>query len=174
MVSKALKEKAVFIALGVAVLYALTIGWWFLGSKDRVAAKKRYDNAKATVLREKRTISEQHIWNERYDQEAALIPVVGEGQGADTVWMRVIGDLAASNHVFVSELKPGEEVLTGDMQETSVDIKWTGAVESLVKFMYELENTDKGKFDVNSLSFSPGKRQGFMSGTMTLTCIFKR
>ena len=60
------------------------------------------------------------------------------------------------------------------MLETCVDVKWTGAVESLVKFMYALENTEKGKFDVKSLSFSSGKRKGFMSGSMTLICIFKR
>ena len=174
MVSKSLKEKAVFSALGILVLYAGTIGWWFLASSSRSKAVKRYEDQRAVVMREKKMISEKKLWEERYEEEASLVPLLDEAQSADTVWMRVIGDIASMNNVFISDIKPGTEEIAGDMLETSVDIKWTGAVESLVKFMYALENTDKGKFDVQSLSFSSGKRKGFMSGSMTLVCIFKR
>ncbi len=174
MSSRSLKEKAVFAVLFVCVIYAATIAWWFLGSSHRTKAINRYNDQRKVVMREKKMISEKRLWDERYDQEASLVPLLEESQGADTVWMRIIGDMAASNNVFISELKPGNETITGDMMETSVDIKWTAAVESLVKFMYELENTPKGKFDVLSLNFSAGKRKGFMSGNMTLTCIFKR
>ena len=62
----------------------------------------------------------------------------------------------------------------GNMDEVNLDVKWTGALESLVKFIYELENSDAGKFDVSALNFSPGKRQGYLGGSMTLKCIFKR
>lgn len=174
MGAKSLREKAVLAVLVVCAVYAATIAGWFLDSSRRTKAKKRYHEQRDIVLREKKMISEKRLWDERYDQEASLVPMLEESQGADTVWMRIIGDMAASNNVFVSELKPGSETITGDMMETSVDIKWTAAVESLVKFMYELENTPKGKFDVSSLNFSTGKRKGFMSGNMTLTCIFKR
>lgn len=177
MGSMSLKEKAVLAGLAVVIVYALTIGWWFLGSSGRAAEKKKWHNARAQVQKERTTISERGLWEERYEEEASRIPVIASDQGADTVWMRAIEDIAASNHVFVSEFKPGKEDSedwSGDMQKISVDIKWTAAVESLVKFMYELQNSDQGKFDVQYLSFTQGKRQGFVSGNMTLVCIFKR
>lgn len=177
MGSMSLREKAVLAGLGILVLYAFTIGWWFMGSSRRANEKRKYDNAMARVQRERKTISERKYWNDRYEEEASRIPVISMDQGADTVWMRAIEDIAASNFVFVSEFKPGKEDVeewSGDMQKISVDIKWTAAVESLVKFLYELQNSDIGKFDVQSLNFSQGRRQGFMSGSMSLVCIFKR
>lgn len=177
MAAISLKEKAVFAGLGILLLYVFTVLWWFMQADERAAEKKKLKSAKEQVLREQKTISQRAYWDELYEQEASRIPVLAEGQGADTVWMRTIEDIAASNHVFVSEFKPGKEDVeewSGDMQKISVDIKWTAAVESLVKFLYELQNTDQGKFDVQALNFSPSRRQGFMSGSMTLICIYKR
>ena len=120
-------------------------------------------------------IGERELWDERYEAEASQIPVVEEGQGSDTVWMRIVGDVAKKNNVFVSDIKAGRRMESiGNMDEVNLDVKWTGALESLVKFIYELENSDAGKFDVSSLNFSPGKRQGYLGGSMTLKCIFKR
>ena len=128
MVSKSLKEKAVFAALGILVLYAGTIGWWFLASSSRSKAVRRYEDQRAVVMREKKMISEKKLWEERYEEEASLVPLLDEAQSADTVWMRVIGDIASTNNVFISDIKPGTEEIAGDMLETSIDIKWTGAV----------------------------------------------
>ena len=101
MVSKSLKEKAVLSALGIVVLYAATIGWWFLASSSRSKAVKRYEDQRAVVMREKKMISEKKLWDERYEEEASLVPLLDEAQGADTVWMRVIGDIASTNNVFI-------------------------------------------------------------------------
>ena len=170
-----LKEKAVFAGLGVFLAYALGAGWWMMSGKASIEdAKKQMERAKSICEREKRLISERPEWDERYEEEAALIPEVGDGDNSDTVWMSVMDKIAQDNSVFITERRPGKEEMSGDMQQTTVDIKWTAALESLVKFMHELENTDDGKFDIQSLSFSPGKRKGFLSGTLTLTCIFKR
>lgn len=177
MAAISLKEKAIFAGLGMLLVYIFTIAWWFLGSPERESEKRKFENARAKAMREQKTISERSYWNGLYDEEASCIPVLNVGQGADTVWMRTIEDIASSNHVFVSEFKPGREDVeewSGEMQKISVDIKWTAAVESLVKFLYELQNSDQGKFDVQSLNFSPSRRQGFMSGSMTLVCIYKR
>lgn len=177
MGAMSLKEKAVLAIVGVAVVYIATIGWWILGSSGRDAAKSRLEKEISKVKDEKKTISERNHWEALYEEEASFIPVIAEDQGSDTVWMSTIGDIAQTNNVSITELRPGKEDSEdwGDMKKTTVDIKWVGAVESLVKFMYELENTDKGKFDVQSLNFSQRSRSpGFMSGNMTIVCIFKR
>jgi len=170
-----LREKAVFAGLGVFALYALTVAYFFLAGRAQwTAAADKYERAKATCERERKVISERSLWDQRYEEEASRIPVVDDGKGADTAWMRVIGDMASSNFLFTSTLKAAGETDMDDMKQTTVDIAWSGAFESLVKFMWEIENTDKGKFDITFLSFSQGKAKGYLSGNMTLNCIFKR
>lgn len=177
MAAMSLKEKAVLAVSGILLLYIFTVAWWFLQADDRSTEKKKFNSARERVLREQKTISERSYWNDLYEQEASSIPVLDVEQGADTVWMRTIEDIAKSNYVTISEFKPGKEDVeewSGEMQKISVDIKWKGAVESLVKFLYELQNSEQGKFDVQSLNFSQTRDQGFMSGSMTLICIYKR
>ena len=170
-----LREKAAAAILGVVMLYALTAVYWFVGGaaawKD---AATNYKRSKDACERERKTISERSLWDQRYEEEASRIPVVDDGKGADTAWMRVVGDIAATNYLFVSTMKASSEQEMDDMKQTTVDMSWSGAFESLVKFMYELENTDRGKFDIQSLNFSQGKAKGYLSGSMTLNCIFKR
>lgn len=170
-----MKERAAMAALGVAAAYALAAGYWFVaGAQSWTDARKKLARAEASYEKERKTISERSLWDERYDEEASQIPVVEAGQGADTIWMGVMDAIAEKSNVFVTERRPGKEEVSGDMQQTTVDIRWNGAFESLVKFLYALENSDQGKFDVQSINFAPGKRKGYLSGSMTLVCIFKR
>ena len=176
MAARSLREKAVLGILGVVLAFAALAGYWF--TKGRLAydaAKKQLATKRAAFAREEKMIGERELWDERYETEASQIPVVEDGQGSDTVWMRIVGDVAKKNNVFVSDIKAGRRMESiGNMDEVNLDVKWTGALESLVKFIYELENSDAGKFDVSALNFSPGKRQGYLGGSMTLKCVFKR
>lgn len=170
-----MKERALVAALCVAAAYAFAAGYWFIfGEQSWKDAQKKLKRTQDAYERERKTISQRTMWDERYDEEASQIPVVEAGQGADTVWMGVMDAIAKESNVFVTERRPGKEEVSGDMQQTTVDIRWNGAFESLVKFLYALENSDKGKFDVQSINFAPGKRKGYLSGSMTLVCIFKR
>ena len=175
MAARSKSERIVVVAAAVLGAYAFAVILWFtVFSRSWSDAAKRFERTRATYERERRTIAEREMWEERYEEEAAQIPVVADGQGVDTKWMSEMDDLAKKHHVFVSERKPGRPEEMGDMMQTTVDVKWTAALESLVKFMYALENADSGKFDVQSISFSPGKRQGYLGGSLTLTCIYKR
>ncbi len=176
MAARSLREKAVLGILGVVLAFAALAGYWFTKGKPAYeAARKILANKRNAFEREEKMIGERELWDERYESEASQIPVVEDGQGTDTVWMRIVGDIAKENNVFVSDIKASRrEESIGDMDQVNLDVRWTGALESLVKFMYELENSESGKFDVSALNFSPGRRQGYLGGTMTLKCIFKR
>ena len=173
--AKSKNERILMASVIVLAAYAFAAILWFTAfSKSLKDASKKYDREKASYERERKMISERTMWDERYEEEASRIPVVEDGQNVDTKWMSEMDDLAKKCNVFVSERKPGRPEETGDMMQTTVDVKWTAALESLVKFMYELENAESGKFDILSISFSQGKRQGYLGGTLTLTCIYKR
>ena len=49
-----------------------------------------------------------------------------------------------------------------------------GSLEALVKFMYELENTEEGMFAITDLNFRPSSKKGYLRGSFTLNCAYMR
>lgn len=177
MAKMSLKEKAIFTGIGIFLLYAATVGFWFLRSSDRTVARKRLKNEEAKVRLEKDTISKASYWQDRYEVVAERIRMKKSDKAKDTEWMRAIGDMADLNNIKIDEIKEtkGEDEWSGEMERIIFDVKWTGAMESVVKFLYSLQNYDKGVLDVQTLAFAPlTKQQGFLKGSMTIVCMFMK
>ena len=171
-----LKEKAVLASVGTALLYGLAGALWFTSQEAawRKAAKS-YASAKARYESECRLIGEKAKWNQAYEDEKALMPMFEEGKATDTTWQRKMGAIAAKHHITISQQQPGKESEAGEVLELPIEVRnWEGALESLVKFMHELENTDEGMFDIRSISFKPSSKKGYLKGSFTLTCAYMR
>jgi hypothetical protein len=84
-------------------------------------------------------------------------------------------ELAEKHHISIMQRQPGKEVEKGDVLELQIEVRnWEGALESLVRFMHELENTTEGMFDIGYLNFKPSAKRGYMKGSFTLTCAYMR
>ena len=149
MNTMSLKEKAVLATVMMALLYAVAVALWFTSQSAAWAkAAKTYARAKATF-------------------EA--------GKATDTTWLGKMDALAAKHHISISQRQSGKEVESGEVLELPIEVRsWEGALESLVKFMHELENTDEGMFDIRSISFKPSSKKGYLKGSFTLTCAYMR
>lgn len=175
MSNLSLRDRILISVLGVVLLYAFAVGFWFFYANQAwKGAQRRYKSASATYNREAKLISERGKWNDLYDQEAANIPVIEGGQGADIVWLPRMDAIAAANHVFLSSTKLQKEEETGDMMQIKIESKWEAGLEPLVKFLHELENTTTGSFDIENLNFAPSRKPGYLTGTFTLVCIYYR
>ena len=103
------------------------------------------------------------------------MPTFEAGKATDTTWLKKMDELAEKHHIAISQRQSGKEVESGDVLELPIDVKtWEGSLESLVKFMHELENTNEGMFDIRSLSFKPSSKKGYLKGSFTLTCAYMR
>lgn len=174
-----LKEKAVLAVLGVVLLYAFAVGLWFLrqgGPKGEWAkAAKAYRTACDTYARECRLIARKSELTESYEEEKSLMPTFEAGKTTDTTWLQKMDELAAKHYIQISNRQGGKEVEAGEVLELTIDVKnWEGALEPLVKFLHELENTSEGMFDVRSLNFRPSNKRGFLKGSFALTCAYMR
>ena len=171
-----LREKAVAATVGMVLLYALAAVLWFVSQEAawRKSAKS-YANAKAKYEAERRLIGEKAKWNQAYEDEKALMPMFEKGKATDTTWQRKMGAIAAKHYITISQQQPGKETESGDVLELPIEVRnWEGALESLVKFMHELENTDEGMFDIRAISFKPSSKKGYLKGSFTLTCAYMR
>ena len=170
-----LKEKAIASTLGVILLYAGAIAILFMRQLPAktgawARARKAYETACTQYKKECRLIGEKAEWTERYDAEKAQMPMFGTDADTDTTWRRKLREIAQKNFIQVGSETPAEELQAGDVWERSFDVKnWEGGLESLVKFVHELENTSEGMFDVSSLNFKPNPKTGFLKGSLTLT-----
>ncbi len=169
------RERAVTAMLVVALVYAATAGFWF--AKQNAAWKKAanaYEAARSKYEKECELISREKECEEEYEAERMKMRTFREGRATDTEWVGIIDEIAASNHIQISSLQANAEVVAGEVLELPVEVKsWEGALESLVKFMYEVETTTRGMFDFGYISFQPGK-PGYFRGKFTLTCAYVR
>ena len=176
MAAGSLREKAVIGTLVVVAMYALAAGLWFMRFRHGWSeAADRFAKTEKRIAHEERTIAEKGKWDKAYEDEVLQIRELDENQNPDTFLYGLVQDIATRNHITISSQKTSREGVADEMKKMKVDIEWVGALETLVKFLYELETTDEGKFDVESMNFNPyAKRPGFLTGKMTLTCIYRR
>lgn len=172
-----LKEKALLAVIGVIGLYVLAVFLWF-GMQESAWAKARKDYAKAKTKyqNEAKLIAEKAKWNSAYEDEKAQMPTFEFGKATDTTWLQKMDELAEKHHVFISQRQGGKEVEKGDVLELPIEVRnWEGSLESLVRFMHELENTTEGMFDIGNLNFKPNaSKKGYLKGSFTLTCAYMR
>jgi len=162
--------------IGVIVLYAIAVGAWFLSAESAwKKAAKAYARAKDTYQKEVKLIGEKRKWTEAYETEKAAMPTFEAGKATDTTWRRKLDELAAKHHIAIASAQTGKEVEAGDVLELPIEVKsWEGCLESLVKLMHELENTEEGMFDITQISFKPGNKKGYLRGSFTLNCAYMR
>lgn len=172
-----LKEKALVAVIGVVVLYAIAVATWFLSSERAWGqAAKKYDREAKRYEKEEALIGEKRKWNEAYESEKAAMPTFEIGKATDTTWLRTVEEIARTNLVLITQIDAGKEVEADDVLELPIEVRnLEGSLEALVKFMHELENTDKGMFDIKTISLQPNKsKPGYMKGSLSLTCAYMR
>ncbi len=175
--SMSLKEKAVFSTLVVVALYAIAVVLWFTmqesawkrAAKDYARQVKKYSD-------EERLIGEKGKWSDAYETEKSRMPTFeAEATDTDTTWMEKMDGFAAKYHVVIRDTDIGEEVEAGDVLERTITVKsFEGSLDSLVKFLYELENSEKGMFDMKSLNLKPSSKKGYLKGNFTITCAYMK
>ncbi len=169
-----LKEKAVVACLGMVALYALAVGLWFMRQEGEwKRAAKAYDKACQKYRDETRLIGEKTKWADAYEEEKARMPFFEAGRNTDTTWLQKMDELAKKHHISISQRQAGKKVEAGEVMEQPIEVRtWEGALEPLVKFMHELENTDDGMFDIRSINFRPSAKREYLKGSFTLTCAY--
>lgn len=173
---KSLRDKAMMATIGVVILYAIAVVTWFVSAESAwKKAAKNYTKARETYQKETKLISEKRKWTEAYEAEKAAMPTFEAGKATDTTWRRKLDEIAEKHHFLIASAQTGKEVEAGDVLELPIEVKsWEGCLESLVKLMHELENTNEGMFDITQLSFKPSSKKGYLRGSFTLNCAYMR
>ena len=148
--AKSRRDRMAISIVVVALLYAFAAFLWFTGrSQAWGIARKRYEKARETLLREKALIADRALWEERAEEARQRMPHVDADERIEKTaarWERVIERLAAEHHVNVGkglkalpfEKKSEEEEENPDgVLEMPVEVRYENtSLQRLVEFLY--------------------------------------
>ena len=176
MSTRSQAEKTLMAIIGVVVLYAIAVAtWFFYAGEAWNKAHRRYEDAAKTCAKEKRLIGEKRHWEEAYEAEKAQMPTFDAGKATDTAWLRKMEEVAQRNLILLGQHNADAEIDADDVKELPLKASGCeGSLEALVKFMYELENTDDGMYSISQLRLKPSRKQGYLNLDFTLNCAYMR
>lgn len=172
-----LRQKALVAMAGVIVMYAAIAVYWFVSAElSWKRAANNYARARDNYEKEVKLISEKRKWTDMYESEKKAMPTFEAEKATDTTWRRKLDKIAEKHHFLISNAQTGKETVAGDVLELPIEVSnWEGCLESLVKLMHELENTEEGMFDITNLNFKPNaSKKGYLRGSFTLNCAYMR
>lgn len=155
---------------------AAVLGLTFLLCLPRVAEWKAIQQKQIEAAR-KVTVT-QHLvaqapkWDARLAELRAKLPVYAPEKDVTADLLIRIEKLANANGLNLPSRDVENETLKGDMYELAVNCKWDGKLESLVRFLFDLQRED-AILDISQLSVSPSEKRG-LRGSFTVYCSYSR
>jgi Tfp pilus assembly protein PilO len=158
----------------VAVLFGLT--YWLAGS--RIAEQRRIKEDKVRLLRQielhKRLLAEKDTWFSKLESLQAQLPVYDDKTAITAELLKLIKRTADDHGLDLVRTQPYREEQVGTLYELGVSCNWEGKLESLVKFLYELQKQGV-RFDVLQLNAQPdAQRDRVLKGSMTIDCAYRK
>jgi len=121
---------------------------------------------------QKRLIDQAPTWNAKLAQQKKKLPTHPQGKDVTTDLQILIERLAKANGVNLISRDAEKETLRGNMYEVAVNCKWEGKLESLTRFLFDLQKEDV-ILDVSQLNVSPNEKK-VLRGGFTVYCSYSR
>jgi Tfp pilus assembly protein PilO len=157
-----------------AILFGIT--YWLAGSK--IADQRRIKEDKIRLLHQielhKRILAEKDSWYRRLEELQAQLPQYDEKTAVTAELLKLIKRTADEYGLDLVHTQPEREKQSDTLYELGVSCKWEGTLESLVRFLYEIQSQGI-RFDVLQLNAQPdAQRDRILKGSMLLDCAYRR
>jgi Tfp pilus assembly protein PilO len=157
-----------------AILFGLT--YWLAGS--HIEEQREIQKNKARLLHQiemhKRILAEKEAWYGRLEELQAQLPVYDENISITAELLKFIKRTADAHGLDLVRTQPTSEKQTGSLYELGVSCSWEGTLDSLVKFLYDIQSQGI-RFDVLQLTAQPdAQRDRILKGSMTIDCAYRK
>ena len=166
------REMTLIWVTGVVALFGVTYllaqprikDWKDLGVKQADAAHK----AQAT----EHLLAQGPLWDRKLAEFRKKLPQYPADKDVTADLLIRIEKLASANGLVLPSREVKKESQNGDMHELAVDCKWEGKLDSLVHFLFDLQNED-AILDVSQLTVTPNEKK-ILRGSLTVYCSYSR
>ncbi len=168
------REATLSWMVGLLILIGLT--YWFIAPKIRIwmeSVERRKQMLDRIVLMEHQ-VESQGQWEERLNTVKTRLAKYSVGQDVTADYLKILERVAQDNQVNLGRRQPQKEKRHGDLYELAIDCSWEGDLETLIRFLFALEQ-ESVTMDVEELTISMmpgGKNQ--LKGNFTVMCIYSR
>ncbi len=170
------RDKTILLLVVTILLYG---GLALMLGKVRVnwqTAQNKLKAAETRAASQEKVIASRGDWQARYTAQRANIPVFPANKAVETYWLPLMDDMAKTNAVIIAQRKIDGETDVGEITELSISCRdWEGRLDSLVRFLYDLETQSDAMMDIRQLYIRPHtKTPGRLQGSFTLNCAYIR
>ena len=168
------REVGLGITTGALLLFGLT---FLVGAPKIKVWQERIETRKAQAQRievAKRLVGDRARWDERLANLHTRLTRYPVAMDVTADYLKILERVAKDNNITLVKRKPKKEKPQGDCYEMPIDCTWEGDLNSLVHFLYALDQ-ENVTMDMENLSVklvAGGKER--LKGNFTLMCIYTR
>ena len=166
------REMTLLWVTGVVALFGLT----YLLAQPRIKDWKELGGKQAEVDRKiqatEHLLAQGPLWNRRLADNRKKLPQYPADKDVTADLLIRIEKLASANGLTLPSRDIEKESQKGDMHELAVNCKWEGKLDSLVHFLFDLQNED-AILDCSKLVVSPNEKK-VLRGSFTVYCSYSR
>ncbi len=166
------RELGLLWATGIVTLFGLT----YLLAQPSVKAWKDLRASQMEVERKiqaaERLKSQGPQWEAKLADFRRQLPQYPPDKDVTADLLIRIEKLASANGLTLPSRDVEKEAQKGDMHELAVNCKWEGKLESLVRFLFALQNED-AILDTSQLTVAPSEKR-VLRGSFTVYCSYSR
>ena len=167
------------LILGIATLAAALGGltWYIVDKKSETWKTKANDMGKLEqqISLHQNAIKMQDNWKGELDslqQDLRVFPL--EQKSVAPELMKTIKGISSTDGLDITRTQPYNEKQIGDLFEIGINCTWEGTLESLVRFLTEVQQQGV-RYDVRQLNVTPvGKNTGRLKGNLVIHCVYTR
>ncbi len=166
------REMVLVWITGTIALMGLT----FLLCAPRIKEWKSFQAKQSEINRKievtQNLVSQAPKWDARLAEIRKKLPLYAPEKDVTADLLIKIEKIATAHGLNLISRDVEKETVKGDMYELAANCKWEGKLESLVRFLFDLQKED-AILDVSQLSVSPSEKKG-LRGSFTVYCSYSR
>lgn len=171
---KVSKRESFMILACITVILGVST---YLFAEKKIKGWKVMGVAKADLLAEleldQRLVDQRGDWEQQLEELTSRLKSYPASQEVTPQFMSEIDELGRSHGLGIGRQLPEKERDLGNLYEVSFKSSFEGSLESLVRFLFALQN--KGPvFTVKSLEVKPTGNGDELEGFVTVDCAYSR
>ena len=152
------------------------MGVTFILCAPRIKEWKSFQDKQAAINRKievtQNLLSQSSKWDSRLAEIRKKLPLYAPDKDVTAGLLIRIEQIANAHGLNLTSRDVEKETVKGDMYELAANCKWEGKLESLVRFLFDLQKED-AILDVSQLSVTPSDKKG-LRGSFTVYCSYSR
>lgn len=118
-------------------------------------------------------VAEADRWRQELEELSSLLPVYPPSRRMDVHLLSAVDRMATTHGLRILRRRTSEEERIGELYELPIEVsEWEGTLESLVRFLYDLQTQDV-MLDVRQLLIRPAQRD-MLRGRFLLYAAYSR